>query len=105
MNYDEFLDIAAETARKLFPDTDVTLRQVDKLQGESYKGLNVRIKDGNAGLSMNLSKAFEMFQKGENSLAEILNGVMDAVRNALQNMPQFDPEDLSDYRRTWCTTK
>ena len=99
MNYDEFLDIAVKTAEKMFPNTEVSIRQVDKLQGESYKGLNVRIKDSNTGLSMNLSKAFESFQTGENSLAGILKEVMDAVRNALQNIPQFNPADLSDYQQ------
>ena len=49
MNYDEFLDIAVKTAEKMFPYTEVSIRQVDKLQGESYKGLNVRIKDSNTG--------------------------------------------------------
>jgi hypothetical protein len=83
----------------MFPDTDVSIRQVDKLQGESYKGLNVRYKDSNTGLSMNLSKAFESLQNGENSLGEILREVMDAVRNALQNIPKFDPADLSDYQQ------
>ena len=99
MNYDEFLDIAVKTAEKMFSNTEVSIRQVDKLQGESYKGLNVRIKDSNTGLSMNLSKAFESLQNGENSLAEILKEVMDTVRNALQNIPQFDPADLSDYQQ------
>ena len=59
MNYDDFLEIVKTTAEKIFPDTDVSTCQVDKLQGASYKGLSVRFKEDNTGLSMDLSNAFK----------------------------------------------
>ncbi len=99
MNYDDFLEIAKTTAEKIFPDTDVSTCQVDKLQGASYKGLSVRFKEDNTGLSMDLSNAFKSFEKGENSLGQALQGVMDTIRNALKEIPRFNEEDLSDYSR------
>lgn len=99
MKYDDFLDIAKTTAEKIFPDTEVSTCQVDKLQGASYKGLSVRFKENNTGMSIDLSNAFKSFEKGENSLGEILQGVMDTIRNALKEIPMIKEEDLSDYNR------
>ena len=97
MNYDSFLDKAKTEAENRFPGIEAETKQVDKLQGESYKGLLVRFKGSDVGVTMNLTSAFEMAQKRPNSLGAILNDVMAEIKKALRDIPRIDPSHFMNY--------
>lgn len=97
MNYDSFLDKAKTEAENRFPGIEAETNQVDKLQGESYKGLLVRFKGSDVGVTMNLTSAFEMAQKRPNSLGAILNDVMAEIKKALRDIPRIDPSHFMNY--------
>lgn len=99
MNYDEFLNAAKDQAKEQFPSTEVTIQQVEKLQGESYTGLSVRPEGTNTAVTLNLKDSFEAYERHPEQLDMILNDVMSGVRMGLDQIPQVNVSTLSDYEQ------
>jgi len=97
MNYDEFLEAAKAQAQTRFPDTEVTIQKVEKLQGESYTGLSVRPEGTNTAVTLNLGNSFEAYERHPEQLNTIMNDVMSGVRMGLDQIPQVNVSSLSDY--------
>ena len=65
MNFDEFLETAKERVQETIPDAEVKIQQVNKLQGESYRGL--------------------FFRSGDSPIEANLNGILaDSIYDTLQ---------------------
>lgn len=100
MDYREFVDQVAKDIKDGLGDelqsVNVTARQVEKLQGESYYGISVQPEGSNIGVTMNLKAAFDRYQDGA-SYDEALQMVGDAVEDGMFNRPDVRMNDLMDY--------
>ena len=72
MNYEQFLDqvkddLTARFATDLPPqysDVKIGIRDVEKLQGESYRGISFRSGDSPVEANLNMTGAFEAYEAG-----------------------------------------
>ena len=100
MDYREFVDQVAKDIKDVLGDelqsVNVTARQVEKLQGESYYGISVQPESSNIGVTMNLKAAFDRYQDGA-SYDEALQMVGDAVEDGMFNRPDVRMNELMDY--------
>ena len=72
MNYEQFLeqmkeDLQARFAKDLPPelaDVRIGIRDVEKLQGESYRGISFRSGDSPVEANLNMTGAFQAFEAG-----------------------------------------
>jgi hypothetical protein len=87
MNYEEFLNHAAAWLQSYFdahpqgPGAGIRtgIRDVEKLQGESYRGLTLGYPSSRVGASINPGPFFEMYRKGlplETALQRLLEHVL-----------------------------
>ena len=86
MDYREFIEVMAEEIRSRMPDADVSIRDVTKLQGESYTGICVKPRDKIGGPVLNMQEEYEQYRAGA-SYKKIMNSVMDRLEEALTNAP------------------
>ena len=95
--YDEFLDFSKDAARAIAPDAEITVKKVEKLQGESYVGLSVRPEGSNAAVTMNLHSLFEQVQENPKRLAAVMSEFLSGLEKALTQIPQVDPARFMEY--------
>ena len=86
LDYREFLEIMAEEIRSRMPDVETEIRDVSKLQGESYTGLCVKPADKIGGPVLNLHQEYDMYREGA-SYKKIVNSVMARLKEALEIAP------------------
>ena len=105
MTYDAFLeqmkkdlefDFSTELPAK-YSGVQIGIRDVEKLQGESYRGIS--FKNGNSPVegNLNMKLAYEAHEGGR-SFADILHETEQAIMQQVDRMPQFDLGVMSDYR-------
>jgi len=97
MTYDTFLeqvknDLESRFATQL-PDqyraVKIDIRDVAKIQGESYRGISFRNRDSPVQGNLNMNPAYAAYQAGK-SYADILQETEQAIMHQLDRMPQFD---------------
>ncbi len=96
MDYEQFLEQVRDVLREQFPEMDVEIRNVDKLQGESYTGIFIAPEGSRAGANLNLHGVFEQVQDGmpmDEALAQIKIGVLEAA----SHIPEMAALSLTDY--------
>ena len=59
MDYEQFLKQVAEDLKYSIPNATIEISDVVKVQGESYRGISVRMNDSPIAASMNLRGAHE----------------------------------------------
>ena len=104
MNYEQFLeqlkeDLTARFAADLPPelsDVRIGIRDVEKLQGESYRGLSFRSGDSPVEANLNMIGAFQAYEEGR-PYQDILQEVEDQLMKIVDRTPQFNIGELSDY--------
>ena len=104
MNYEQFLeqmkeDLAARFAKDLPPelaDVRIGIRDVEKLQGESYRGLSFRSGDSPVVANLNMTGAFQAFEAGR-PYEDILKEVEAQLMKVVDRTSQFNIEELTDY--------
>lgn len=104
MNYEQFLeqmkeDLQARFAEDLPPelaDVRIGIRDVEKLQGESYRGLSFRSGDSPVEANLNMTGAFQAFEAGR-PYEDILEEVEAQLMKVVDRTPQFNIGELTDY--------
>ena len=104
MNYEQFLeqmkeDLTARFAKALPPelaDVRIGTRDVEKLQGESYRGLSFRSGDSPVEANLNMTGAFQAYEAGR-PYEDILKEVEAQLMKVVDRTPQFNIGDLTDY--------
>lgn len=100
ISYNEFVNQIMKELKTALPaelrDADITARQIDKLQGESYYGITVHPKDSIIGVSLDLRDEYEAFLKGT-AFKEVLGNVADAIESGISRSPEISLEDLTNY--------
>lgn len=104
MTYAEFLeemrhDLQNRFATDLPPeyaDVRIGIRDVEKLQGESYRGLSFRNGDSRVEADLNLNPAFQAYEAGK-PFQDLVKDVQMRIMEALDRTPKIDIDELSNY--------
>lgn len=64
MDFDQFKIQVVDEMRERFPDLDIGIQAVSKLQGESYTGLAVSPAGSNVAATMNLDYVYKRVEDG-----------------------------------------
>ena len=104
MNYEQFLeqmkeDLTARFANELSPklaDVRIGIRNVEKLQGESYRGLSFRSGDSPVEANLNMTGVFQTYEEGR-PYEDILEEVEAQLMKVVNRIPNFDIRELTDY--------
>ena len=96
MDFDQFKIQVVDEMRERFPDLDIGIQAVSKLQGESYTSLAVSPADSNVAATMNLDYVFKRVEDGM-PMETALHNIEKQVAEIAGSMPQFDTRALMDY--------
>lgn len=96
MDFDQFKIQVVDEMRERFPDLDIGIQAVSKLQGESYTGLAVSPADSNVAATMNLDYVYKRVEDGM-TMETALHNIEKQVAEIAGSMPQFDTRALMDY--------
>ena len=98
MSYEDFLNQAAADLQMQMPGVEVVIREMEKLQGESYLGLAFMQEGSPVQPIMNLTHEYDQIQHGAD-YSKVLKDVVNKVSTALQDRHGFSLEQLTDYGR------
>lgn len=98
MDYEMFLEQMKEELQHRFPEMNVEIRTVDKLQGESYRGITITPEGSSAGATLNLQKYYRQLQDGR-PMTEVIRDIRDLAEDAVRQIPQVDTRQLADYEQ------
>ena len=98
MNFEQFKAQVIDEMRDRFPELDISLQEVSKLQGESYIGMAVRPKDSNIAATTNLKAFFEDLGEDFN-MDDVMDQIAHGISDQISHMPQFDERVLNDYEQ------
>ncbi|MCD8362184.1 MAG: DUF5688 family protein [Lachnospiraceae bacterium] len=96
MEYRDFLNMVKPDLEAMMPGNEVTVRNIQKLQGMSYYGISVRPEGRIAAASLNLESFHRRFEEGQD-YRQILKGIVNAVREALALDMHVPLESIKDY--------
>lgn len=104
MTYTEFVDKIAADLRtdfstvlpKMYRNTEIGVREVKKLQGCSYYGLNFRPEGAVTDASLDLKPLYEALEDGR-PYPELLAELEQELLKLASRMPAPDPELFMDY--------
>lgn len=91
MNYEEFLNNLKDDLQKYYSGSDVTvdISNVQKMQGASYQGLQIKRDGSDVGVSMDMRNFFEELNDGV-PYHDVMLDVRDAVSEALNDSLSMD---------------
>ena len=98
MNFEQFKALVIDEMRDRFPELDISLQEVIKLQGESYTGMAVRPKDSNIAATTNLKAFFEDLGEDFN-MDDVMDQITHGISDQISHMPQFDERVLNVYEQ------
>lgn len=98
MDFEQFQTQVIAEMRERFPDLDIHLQDVTKLQGESYIGMSVRPKSSNISATLNLDAFFARSNDGL-SMNTVMDMIEHNVTEAISALPQYDTRTLMDYEQ------
>jgi hypothetical protein len=104
MNFEQFLeqmkeDLQARFAKDLPPelaDVRIGIWDVEKLQGESYRGLFFRSGDSPIEANLNMTGVFQAYEAGC-PYEDILEEMEAQLMKVVDRTPNFDIGELTDY--------
>ena len=98
MDYEQFLEQVKADLQEQFPYMNVEIRNVEKLQGQSYTGISITPEGSNAGATMNLHSQYEMLQDGV-PMDIVMRRIENLAADAVNQIPQVEASTLSDYEQ------
>lgn len=98
MNFEQFKTQVIDEMRDRFPELDISLQEVSKLQGESYIGMAVRPENSNIAATTNLKAFFEDLGEDFN-MDDVMDQIAHGISDQISHMPQFDEHVLNDYEQ------
>ena len=104
MTYEAFLEqmkteLESDFATKLpekYSGVQIGIRDVEKLQGESYRGISFKNGDSPVEGNLNMENAFHLYENGR-TFKDILQETEQAIMRQVDRMPQFDLGAMTDY--------
>ena len=106
MDYDQFLeqvqkdleDHFANQKEGKYSQVRIGIQEVDKLQGESYRGISFANGDSPVQGSLNLRAAHQIFENGY-PYEDLVSQIEKSVKKEIDRAPGFEIEDLKDYSK------
>ncbi len=98
MDFKQFQTQVVEEMRERFPDLDIRLQEVNKLQGKSYIGMSVRPESSNISATLNLEGFFARSNDGH-SMNAVMDMIEQNVTKAISALPQYDTRTLMNYEQ------
>ena len=101
MNYEQFKEQFTDDLKMNLEGQGFNIEKIDvipceKLQQGEYDAVTVRLADSFVGPSGNMSAVFDAYEKFDN-YDTILNHVTEKFSDAIENMPLYDANQLTDY--------
>ena len=105
MTYDAFLeqmkkdlesDFSTELSAK-YSGEQIGIRDVEKVQGESYRGISFKNGDSPVEGNLNMQNAFHLYEHGR-PYKDIQQETEQAIMRQVDRMPQFDLGAMGDYQ-------
>lgn len=98
MEFNKFVLKIISDMKERNPEMEINTQTIEKLQGQSYKGLVIREMNENVSVTINLDDAFEKLQEGT-SYRKVLEKIDLAVREGAALKPDVDVQALSNYEK------
>lgn len=98
MNFDEFATKIMADMKANNPEYEMYMQNVDKLQGQSYRGMAIKETGQNFSVTINLEQAYEQLQEGTD-YRTVLDQIELAVREGTAEKPDFDFQLLKNYEK------
>ncbi len=96
MGFDEFKEqLTADIMGRLGSDMEFSFHKVDKMN-ESYEAITIKPEGSNIGMNLNVDRIYGEYSDGVD-YNEILDKAVNTVERALENMPGFDVDKVTDY--------
>lgn len=99
MDFEIFVNEMADEMREVYPDAEITVHNVPK-NGEVLTGIIIMVNDNESSQAIAptiyLNDYYEDYLDGRD-LSEIVETVADVAKDALENMPQYNLPNLSDW--------
>ena len=86
----------AEDLPAKYSQVKIGIRDVEKLQGESYRGISFRVGDAPIEGNLNMQQAYQAHEAGF-PYESILRDTQEAIMQQVDRMPQFNIGEISDY--------
>ena len=99
MDYEQFLEQVKADLREQFPYMNVEIRNVEKLQGQSYTGISIAPEGSNTGATLDLRSEFQLVQEEMIPMKVAFARIERIAADALEQIPQVDPMALQDYEQ------
>lgn len=78
-------------------DAKITTNTVKKLN-ESYEAVTITPNDSNLGMNLPVEKFFEAYDEGR-PYDEVIDKAMEVIENGMNERPDFNIDDLTDYSK------
>lgn len=98
MDFEKFKSEVIEEMRDRFPECDISLQDVTKLQGESYTGMAVRPEGSQVAATMNLESLYERISE-DFSVSAVMDMAEHEIQEIVNHMPQINMQSLGDYEQ------
>lgn len=97
MTFKEFAAEVSEKIRQKFPDNEVIgEKRMDKLQGQSYNGLVIKMTGSDVCMTLNLDAAYKDFTNGTDP-EMVFSKIFHSIENAEVPVSQKDLDDVKNY--------
>lgn len=90
MSQKEFENALLDKLPAHFPATTFEVRDVAKLQGQSYTGLTVKPEGSMIAPTMNIEALFRKYGAGEGLTDDAIEGIVSEIRDTLSKTPMVD---------------
>ena len=96
MDFELFTEKLLHDLGERFGTENVRVAEIEKLQGESYRAVSVKQDGGTIGVNVNASELYGQLEAGADYY-EILETAAERAEQALENVPEFNIHDLTEY--------
>lgn len=101
MNYDDFTERLAQGMQRdlqfKYPGITVQVLHVDKLQGQSYDGISIRVPGKKLATTVNPREYYQEIQDGKATFTDILRRFCRSADEVIAKTPDIDVKPLRDY--------
>ena len=96
MDYKEFVDQLLKEAESSIFGVELSIREVKKLQGQSYTGLSMRPYESSVAATINVDQLYAQMLAGK-SFDDIADGLIRQAADIIFDMPRINSDQLDNY--------
>ncbi|MDY4769497.1 MAG: DUF5688 family protein [Lachnospiraceae bacterium] len=96
MDFKEFQNQILQEAKDRMWGVDLSIQNVEKLQGQSYTGMTIQPNDSPVAATVNLDVLYGQMMEGK-PFEAIVDNLVEQAAEIVVDMPKFDVTQLNDY--------